>query len=207
MRKVMLSAIMAAASSLTVGAKTPVAGARVVVYLKTGSFPESGSRLMVAQGQATWLFKEAGIHLEWRSGAPQEDPNADRVVGIAFIPKAPPFFQRPGHELALAAAQPYTEGLTSIQIFTDRVLNLLEPFNEHESGRLLGHIFAHELAHVIEGIARHSEAGLMKPLWVHADYPIMVRGGGLLFTAHDVDLLREGLWRTKVARAGAGAGN
>ena len=48
---------------------------------------------------------------------------------------------------------------------------------EHtRGGPLLGHVLAHEIAHLVEGIPRHSETGLMKASWTARDYSAMARG-------------------------------
>ena len=52
----------------------------------------------------------------------------------------------------------------------------------------LGNVLAHELTHALEGVARHSSEGLMKPAWDVQDYGKMVHGP-LPFAAADLELL------------------
>ena len=57
---------------------------------------------------------------------------------------------------------------------------------------VLGYILAHEIAHVLQGISRHSESGIMKPKWNARDY-VEMREDMLRFTEYDASLIRSGL--------------
>lgn len=57
---------------------------------------------------------------------------------------------------------------------------------------LLAHVLAHEITHILEGIARHSQQGLMKAKWDNKDY-VRMRERSLKFTPEDVNLIYEGL--------------
>jgi hypothetical protein len=70
-------------------------------------------------------------------------------------------------------------------------------------GALLAHVMAHEITHFIQGVARHSRAGLMREGWSQSDYTTM-RQGMLPFADGDIALLRIGLeWRLAAARRAA----
>lgn len=58
----------------------------------------------------------------------------------------------------------------------------------------------HEITHVLEGINRHSEEGVMKAIWSAKDYERM-RDHPLPFAPVDVDLIREGIARRMVHAA------
>jgi len=92
---------------------------------------------------------------------------------------------------ALGYATPYAKTGTRIHILFDRVHNTAPPQLE---GRLLGHVMAHELGHVLEGIDRHSAAGLMKAHWDAHDFGQM-SFLPLAFSAFDVDLIQTGVAR------------
>lgn len=51
--------------------------------------------------------------------------------------------------------------------FYDRVLA-----NSRPTGLpfLLGHVLAHEIGHILQGVERHSSAGVMKEKWDYRDY-------------------------------------
>jgi hypothetical protein len=54
---------------------------------------------------------------------------------------------------------------------------------------LLGHVLAHEITHLLEGICRHSPTGIMKQQWDWRDYSDMSRLK-LSFAADDIALMR-----------------
>jgi hypothetical protein len=56
---------------------------------------------------------------------------------------------------------------------------------------------AHELAHVLEGISRHSDSGIMKASWDLRDYEQMT-ARPLSFGDADAALIRAGLARRTV---------
>ena len=73
---------------------------------------------------------------------------ADNVLRIEMDAVAPARF---GPE-TMAYALPYGASGTTIHVFYDRVLQ------DHRElpAEVLGHVIAHEIGHVLEGIARHS---------------------------------------------------
>ena len=84
-------------------------------------------------------------------------------------------------------AMPYSSG-AAVHIFYDRIRE------DHRSdlALIVGYAMAHEIAHSIEGLARHCERGIMKAVWTPEDYYVMHRGR-LYFDAEDVELLQIGL--------------
>lgn len=57
-----------------------------------------------------------------------------------------------------------------VVVFHDRVTK--KPGNV---SILLGHVIAREVMHILQGVARHSESGVMKANWTGADYQQMIR--------------------------------
>ena len=57
---------------------------------------------------------------------------------------------------------------------------------------VLAHVLAHEITHVLEGVARHSDTGIMKAVWSPADYRQM-KFHPLPFAPEDVDLIRDAI--------------
>src|SRR5215470_4729282 len=97
---------------------------------------------------------------------------------------------------ALAYALPY-EG-THIVVFYDRVKN-----RPGSVSCLLGHVIAHEVAHILQGLVRHSEGGIMKAQWTGADYQQM-KWKPLQFTDGDVMLIYSGLKLREASRRSGG---
>jgi hypothetical protein len=87
------------------------------------------------------------------------------------------------------------QGGTLVHILTDRVLPR-SSFNTFTLGVVLGHVMAHEIGHVLEGIPRHSEQGLMKENWTPRDMHEIV-AERLRFTSTDAKLIHLGLLRRR----------
>jgi hypothetical protein len=124
------------------------------------------------------MFAEIDVQIDWRE-------HRDCLAGAIRVTIQ--MFTSP-HQLpgALAYALPY-EG-THIVVFYDRV--------QHTASRqvraLTAHVMAHEIAHILEGIKRHSQSGLMKAYWEDADLAQMARKP-LPFTDQDIMLIHNGL--------------
>jgi hypothetical protein len=170
------------------------AGAGVVeetvsVYLSNTAIVPS-KVMFVSQNLAARMFVSAGVRIVWRIGVPADlGPGRDRAIVIRIAEHTPANYL-PG---AMAFARPY-QG-EQITVFYDRLKQAVVPFT---LPTLLAHVMVHEITHILQGIKRHSESGVMKPHWDGGDYMAMVKKA-LPFTKVDVELIHRGL----VARAGA----
>ena len=171
-------AMMAAAIGTSVWAGSLPAGPGQVTVCMSG-LPD-GYVDKLARATATKIFAGIGVTIQWRSGAKNCPTQA---ILITFSDRTPTSLL-PG---ALAYARPY-EG-AHIVVFYDRVrytvATSIVPF-------LLGHVIAHEITHILQCVARHSDQGLMKPRWGSADYDEMA-WKPLLLTDQDVRLIYRGL--------------
>lgn len=122
----------------------------------------------------------AGLNIDWHC------EHALQVV--VELSSDTPGNIRPG-ALAYALA---CEG-AHIRVFHDRVRRLgpaaATPFL---LGDVLGHVFVHEIAHLLGRSDNRADTGVMKPHWTHQDYARM-QGEPLPFTAEDISLIRTGL--------------
>jgi hypothetical protein len=125
------------------------------------------------------IFAGIGVKILWHS--PSNCPA--EAIFITFSNDTPASLF-PG---ALAYALPY-EG-THIVVFYDRVKSKSKPST---TSCLLGHVIAHEVTHILQGVARHSESGVMKAQWTGADY-LQMTWEPLQFTDADVMLIHSGL--------------
>jgi len=98
------------------------------------------------------------------------------------------------HPGALAYAAPFANAGTRIHILCRRVLN---PPRDAGSGVFLGHVMAHEIAHVLAGADHHSAEGLMKAQWGKADIREML-AAPLPIDPTDADLIHAALERRGV---------
>ena len=83
----------------------------------------------------------------------------------------------------LGSAMPYGR---HIIIFFDRIETM------QDAGTVLGHVMVHEITHVLQGVSRHSDNGLMKPHWSRDDL-VRMRHKPLPFTQEDLILLYSAL--------------
>jgi hypothetical protein len=163
----------------------------VTIYLQSGpTVPVTV--LGRAQWVATRIFASIGVPVKWHIGMERRARDeAAMTIEMQLVSGAPETF----HPGALAYSMPYGTAGTRIHVFCDRVLGV----SSHElGGAYLGHVMAHEITHVLEGISRHSAEGVMKAHWDVNDFYQMVYRP-LRFATRDVDLIYEAWERRKQA--------
>jgi hypothetical protein len=159
-------------------------GQTLTVYLRDRANIPPAVRIP-AQALTTKMFAEIGVSLEWCKGEPVHGSSQLPVI-IELVTETP-VTRLPG---ALAFALPY-EG-THITVFFDRIEKTQGP------STVLAHVIVHEITHIVQGISRHSDSGVMKANWTARDLSAMqIRP--LPFAAMDVELFQHGL-ATRKAR-------
>jgi hypothetical protein len=143
-----------------------------------------------AQDLADEMFAGVGVRIEWREGRPKPCQGEPAIVVRMAIDTPTEFV--PG---AFAFARVH-EGV-HITVFWDRVQRKT---NSLAAGVVLGHVLVHEITHILQGIDRHSETGVMKARWTGEDFSQMT-WKPLPFTRDDIYLIQRGL----ATRADAGA--
>jgi hypothetical protein len=177
MRIRVLATVMALTGMSSWGERLTLADYTLTVCMNAG--PNAGG-WGAALPQASEIFGEIGIRIDWR----YRPHDCDAVQGIVVtLSEDQP---RTKYQDAFAYAQPY-EGI-HIEVFYDRIR---EKMRSERAPLLLAHVLAHEVAHILQGIDRHSRAGIMKAVWGEDDYFDMVRGR-MKFTQYDIDLIRLG---------------
>jgi hypothetical protein len=163
---------------------------RVYIQDSVGVCPADLKR---AADKAAALLAPAGVRIEWRHGRPKSgDPDSLRPVQIHIVSDMP----EEHNPEALAFAQAF-EGV-HVTVLYNRVLKSKPPY------LVLGYVLAHEITHLLEGISRHSEAGVMKAHWGCVEYYAMRRGTFVL-SNEDIHLIRQGIetreWQPLIAVA------
>jgi hypothetical protein len=149
----------------------------VTVYYRDNADVPCGVRTQALLLAAN-VFGTVGVKVHFHAGVPPaSDPDA---IAIEFTTHTPANFM-PG---ALAYALPY-EGV-HIRIFWDRIGNGGSAF------RTLQYVLLHEITHILQGVARHSDEGIMKAHWGD-DEKAQIRSGLLRFTPNDIDLIHSGM--------------
>jgi len=138
-----------------------------------------------AEAVATTAFAAAGIEVRWVKGRQLGESHKaafGETLTVVFDATAP------AQANPDAAATTILGGVAdaNTHVFYNRVARFQDPVRMPE---FLGNVLAHELTHALEGVARHSTEGLMKPSWNVIDYGRMVHGP-LPFAAVDLELLR-----------------
>jgi hypothetical protein len=149
---------------------------KLTVHLKIGNDHNllAPPALTIAQR----MFDSIGIDLEWKSWKQSGESPAPIVVEMTADASAAAM---PG---TLGFATPY-EG-SHITIFLDRIEKMDYP------SVVLAHVLVHEITHIVQGTARHSEFGVMKAHWDGRDLCDMHRHP-LAFAPVDLDLIDIGL--------------
>ena len=138
--------------------------------------PHLISRL--AQELATRIFADVGIPLDWRPCEPANESSQTRIVVQLVSGKKEGLMSG-----LLGYAIPYRR---HVIIFFDRIET------GHDAWAVLGNVMVHEITHILQGVSRHSDTGLMKPHWSSHDLTEM-RYKPLRFTQEDLDLLYSAL--------------
>jgi hypothetical protein len=185
--RIAATAALAILAGVALQAKSPVSpegSAQVTVCMQSLA---DFRMTMQAQGIATKMFAGVGVKIAWHdmSGCPAQG------ILISLSERAPASF----HPGAMAYAMPY-EG-AHIVLFYDRIAVSGRALLPH----LMAHVMVHEITHILQGVDRHSEEGVMKAHWGQQDFNRMI-GKSLEFTEGDVEMIHNGLL-TRAARRDA----
>ncbi|MFN7933074.1 MAG: hypothetical protein U0R19_07085 [Bryobacteraceae bacterium] len=162
-------------------------GPQIDVWLPPRNEGPLHQALWHAKRIVTEAYAGIGIKVTWRSGpAPAgcfKSPFRRQVV-LQFRPDA-----TTRHNDALAFALPHATEGPCVLLLTGRILRTVTP-NPTTGGALLGHVLAHEIGHVLQGIDRHSPSGLMQEHWSIQEIKNMA-AKPLRFTDYDKDLILD----------------
>jgi hypothetical protein len=139
--------------------------------------------LSQATAIAAAMFSAAGVRIQWRLGQPSgRRSHLDSTAVVRMAAKTPGTYLSG----ALGSTLPLQGEIT---VFYDRIL---PKAGAQFTATLLAHVLVHEIAHVLEGILRHSATGIMKANWTDEDGKDMIHHR-LSFAPEDLDLIRRGL--------------
>ena len=179
------------ATTISAVGATPVSRQVVRVCLGSDLKEKEYALLPLVKAKTSKLFATIDIRLEWTKDRRycHNDLGAIRLsVRRQAAPASGPDW--------LGYALPYDRG--QIVAFYDRVVSSRGIVSIED---MLAHVFAHEIAHSLEGISRHSASGIMKASWDNTDRLQMTQGS-LTFAPIDIKLIREGV-KKRVEGSGA----
>ncbi len=174
-----MNTLMKAAATvwMVVGAASLHARDRVVVCVEDDDVIQrdvlSHEVLWHAEAVASRMFAGIGVSVEWIPGKPPlRRPTgacSTRLVEVRLVVRSPEGGS-PGR-LGYAELSSRFPGRAVIPV--DRLNHAVPP---DWLPYVMGYVLAHEVTHVLQGVARHSETGVMKARWTFADYTRMVSG-------------------------------
>jgi len=183
--KISIAVTMVAAVCANTWAARPIRAAESEVTVCIAQ-PASAHDLPHAELLASKMFEPVSVKLDWRHSC---------QVGDAVRIELSTDTSDTEHPGALAFALPY-EGV-HIVVFYDRINRSV---GADLRSLVLAHVLVHEITHVLEGVDRHSETGVMKAHWTGTDYAQM-RHKPLSFTDWDIQLIHKGLESRRVRLA------
>lgn len=178
-------------SGVTIGAQA-LEQQLVLVYDTAQVVPEVISD---AENETSRIFREAVIRLRWmncraaRDGDREIDTCAGEHGGTALYLHIAPSAGAFPNQRALAHAAVGAGGVRAA-IFFDRVRALAAKGTPCDLARLLGHVMAHEMGHLLLTQAGHSPQGLMAGPWSAQDLR-QAAAGRLLFTPAEGTKMRN----------------
>jgi hypothetical protein len=200
---VLLAAIGSGSTYAGEKTQTTVYVSEVYLSNRDGSCDLLGTGKVVASS----LFARIGVRLHWHEGelpAAQSstgDGAIQKLIGVHTLARAP----ESATPEALATARIVGSSGTEITVYKDRLQRFLAHSTlARQAGAGIGYVLAHELAHAMQGVARHSELGILKAHWSNVDFEEMVFRK-LAFTDLDVELIHRGL-ALQLANAAAPGG-
>jgi hypothetical protein len=151
---------------------------KLTVYLRFRTVDRYLLRCL-AQDVATRMFAGIGIPLEWKTWQPAtESLQAPIVIDVVS--------ETPDTRLPGALGYSLINGDGHITIFLDRIEKTKYP------GYVMAYAMVHEITHVLQGVSRHSDTGVMKARWDLGDF-CQMRLRRVPFASEDVGLIYDGL--------------
>jgi aspartyl protease len=152
-----------------------------------------------AENEAARVYQKAGVALSWieckssKAGVEPDlrcqDPPSETRLSLRIIPHA----SKSGDGI-FGVAFLSAEGTGA---YSDVSYNSVEELDRDRHvglARVLGHVMAHELGHLLLGSNAHSHEGIMCPRW-HAGELHFASMGTLLFSEEQAQLMRDRLAR------------
>lgn len=158
--------------------------ARILTVFTDNKAAVPSAVLASARTMAGKVLAGAGVAVMWEEQSrpgPQQDYCGEALI-IALDARAP------ARSLPrVLASTTLDEGAAvRIRVYYDHVVAFVSAYPDRSwLPQFLGHVLAHEIVHVLEGVARHSKEGVMKAIWDDRQCAEMAKGP-LPFDAEDI---------------------
>jgi hypothetical protein len=136
---------------------------------------------------ASQIFQRIGVKLRWSCEQSMfaQPEHSKTFILIRLAGNSPKHL----YKGALGYAQPYANSGVRVVILYDRV-EMLVMNRPLSASAILGYVFAHEIGHLLSGVAVHADRGLMRAKWTSDDLnSIAIRS--LSFAPRDAELIRN----------------
>jgi hypothetical protein len=157
---------------------------KVSVYLQN----DAGAPSLVlsrARTVAAEMFAGVGVRIDWRAGERAESRLiSERAIAVRLTLENPE-----GFKPTVGAFTAPTEGVHITVLYNRLAWSQAKP---GLAPTLLAHVLVHEITHILEGVGKHSETGVMKANWTSSDYYDM-QTKALPFAPEDIELIHRGL--------------
>jgi hypothetical protein len=201
--KALWFALLLLARSLNLAAKNPPPPARMTVSVYNDAHVPPDA-IAGAEAEASRIFSQAGLDVNWMLCSPLSDtPEKATACSEAAFP-------RHLHVRILARSRNLTSSTLGASYLSGEGIGcyadvFFGPIAVHartrrETGAILGHVIAHEIAHLLLGTSSHSESGIMRARWQTGEL-MSVLNGQMLFTEEQSQVMRQ---RLSMARQSVG---
>lgn len=176
---------------LSVNAVCWATDSRIVIRVYS-DVPVSNKLLSQAEGEGTRIFQQAKVQTVWvnceSSFTPadsrcEDAPDRKHLV-LRIVPKALSVADSIFGMAFLSA-----DGGVYSDVFFDSI-EVLHRDCGASIARVLGHVMAHEVGHLLLGLNSHSPVGIMCPSW-HSEQLRMLGMGTLFFTPEQAKVMRQ----------------
>ena len=171
-------------------------GADISIYLH-GTEIVPTKALLRAKWTVTLIFSAIGVHIRWSDRKPSESacPARDSLSIKVRITDRIDRSRQTNGKVVHGETVIHSSGVGGATIFYEPKLFDIGP-------ELLGHVLVHEIGHALQGVARHSDTGVMKATWTGKDRSRMGTNS-LTFTPYDADLIHSSIARLTATRSTA----
>jgi len=151
--------------------------------------------LAAAEMQVHRIFRQAGVETVWRNCSENIQPAGCHVIGSTYfvlkiLPRAMGAQGRDRTDV-LGTATLDEKGLGYYgYVFYDRIQRMSE--ERRLASTLLGHVFAHEIGHLLLRSNSHSISGIMSGRWAGEELRT-ISEGAMFFMPHESKVLRDRL--------------
>lgn len=114
---------------------------------------------------ATGIYDAIGVRVVWRSDERHPSGCVSQPLHSTILVSFRISDSGSVNDQALALSHPYLKTGPCVTLLMDRLEAAIQ-LNPLSAYALVGHVIAHELGHVLEGVTRHSDTGLMKERWL-----------------------------------------